>query len=107
MATLKEISELLGYTEDISFAVPISPSRMLVIDTAITDLARVETALRAVVTDGMARAVGDIQLDYGRHRALLMAEGSRLIKTISIATEVPPRYNKYSTTRTISFKNYY
>jgi hypothetical protein len=107
MATIKEISEILGYTEDISFAVPISSSRMLVIDTAIVDLARVEVALRAMVTDGMTRAVGDIQLDYGRHRQMLMAEGSRLIKTISIATEVEPRYNKYGQKRTLSIKNYY
>lgn len=110
MATVLEISEVLGYHEVIETEFPISTTRMARIDSLLTALSVVDTSLNSVMTDGMAERVGDLQLNYSKYLAMLRNEGSRILREIASLSGIPLRYDRFlqgSSIRTISFHNDY
>jgi hypothetical protein len=109
MATLLDISEVLGYPIAIDTRYPISASRMMKIDQCLLALDKVDIGLSGVVTDGMAEQVGDLRLNYSKHTALLRQEGSRLLNMIASLSGIPVLYDRFKagSIRTVSFHNDY
>ena len=66
-------------------------SAELLVRSKLTALGQLETALQALWSQAQALQVDEINIDPVRARAMLCADGRRLINAIAIALSVKPR----------------
>ncbi len=76
------------------------------VDSLVTSLNAIDTALQSAPLDGMATKVDKLEVSYTQYTSLLKKEGSRTLNEISMLVNVPLVYDRYlqrkTSTRVVS-----